>query len=243
MKKGLNKKPKISLIIPVYNEKEGIKKFIGRLNFIIHNSDFECIIVDDGSDDGTSQELEKLKNINGVNSFNSIKVITHKLNKGYGASLKTGIRNSKGKVVCIIDGDGSYVLEDILKLIPYLENNDMVVGARPYKLFPVHQKIAKYLVSKLLSFIFSQNVGDINSGLRVMKKSSIISYFPLLSERFSFTAGSTLTMLIDKKKIIYVPIKYNKRVGKTKVRKVSYTWNFIKSYIRIFYNLKLKRKK
>jgi len=237
MKKSVNRNQKISLIIPVYNEKQGIKKLLDRLDKLTHNSDFEYIIVDDGSNDGTSQELENIKGVK------NIKVIKHNLNKGYGASLKTGIRNSKGEVVGIIDGDGSYVLEDILKLIPCLENNDMVVGSRPYKLFPIHQKIAKYLVSKLLSFIFNQDIKDINSGLRIMKKSSIIDYFPLLSERFSFTAGSTLAMLIDKKNIKYVPIRYNKRIGKTKVRKISYTWNFIKSYIRIFYNLKLKGRK
>lgn len=225
-------KPKISLIIPVYNEKQSIKKFIGQLGRILNNTDFECIVVDDGSDDGTSQELKGIEDIT---------VIRHNSNRGYGASLKTGIRNSKGKAICIIDGDHSYIPDDIFKLLPYLENNDMVIGSRPYKLFPIYQKISKYIISKLLSFVFKQDIKDINSGLRIMKTSVVKDYLPLLSEKFSFTAGITLAMLIDKKRLEYVPIQYNKRLGKTKIKAFSYTWNFIKSYIKIIYNLKFKK--
>lgn len=226
----------LSIIIPVHKEKEMIKKVINDLRSTI-NIDFECIVVDDCSGDGTSKILKNLKKKN-------TQILRHALRQGYGAAIKTGIKQSQGEIICIIDGDGTYFSEDIVKLLPFINEYDMVVGARlgqSTRYFPIYQKIAKGFICNLLGFVFKRKIEDINSGLRLMKKSLVKEYAGILSDKFSFTAGITLAMLLDNRRIKYIPINYNKRIGKSKVKVVSYTWNFIKGYAKILYYLKLDR--
>lgn len=165
-----------------------------------------------------------------------IKVIRHENNKGYGAALKTGIKNASGDIIITIDADNTYFPRDIQRLVQFGDRYDMVVGARVIdagRHFSFHQKLAKGFICLLLRMIFKQEILDVNSGLRLMRKSVVEKYLPILPDSFSFTASITLAMLLDNHKIKYVPIGYSKRIGKSKVKIFSYTLNFIKSYWRI----------
>ncbi len=97
----------ISIIMPVYNEEVGLKKTLNKMKAILNNESYETIIVNDGSSDSTSDVLKE---------FKGIMVIDHENNHGYGASLKTGIKNANNDIICITDADGTYPNEKI----PYL---------------------------------------------------------------------------------------------------------------------------
>src|SRR5258708_7936778 len=88
----------LSVVIPVYNERGGLPWVIQGLKSVLKAGSYEIIVVDDGSKDGGIEEVIKDKKVT---------VIRHPYNKGYGAALKTGIRQAKGTWVLIIDGDGS----------------------------------------------------------------------------------------------------------------------------------------
>ena len=111
----------ISIIIPAHNEEEGIADIINGIKRL--NEGYEIIVVDDGSTDNTY----KLATDTGV------KVIRHPYNKGYGAALKTDIRNAEADIVLFMDADGQHKPGDIEKLIQYIGEYDMVVGARTKK--------------------------------------------------------------------------------------------------------------
>ena len=111
-------KPDVTIIIPAYNEEEGITNVITQLKVLSENH--EILVVDDGSTDNTYK----------LASESGVKVIRHPYNKGYGAALKTGIRNAEADVVLFIDADGQHKLSDIEKLIQCIGEYDMVVGAR-----------------------------------------------------------------------------------------------------------------
>jgi len=113
----------VSIIIPAYNEKEGIVRVIESLRLLKekHGQRWEIIVVDDGSTDNTPEMVRK---------FEDVILIQHPLNRGYGAAIKTGMRHAKYNTLVISDADGTYPVNDIPKLIAQLSKSDMVVGAR-----------------------------------------------------------------------------------------------------------------
>src|SRR5689334_5715293 len=93
------RKVNLSVVIPVYNEQEGLPGVLRDLRAVLKKSSYEIIVVDDGSQDDTVKTAGK---------SNDIRVLRHPYNKGYGAALKTGIRQARGTWILIVDGDGSY---------------------------------------------------------------------------------------------------------------------------------------
>ena len=113
----------LSAIIPVYNEEKSILSTISKLKETLKKikKSSEIIVINDGSTDKTGNLLKKIK---------GIVYVQHITNKGYGASLKTGIKESKGKWIVIMDADGTYPIGEIPRLFGYTKNNEMVIGAR-----------------------------------------------------------------------------------------------------------------
>ena len=221
---------KISIIVPAYNERPKIETFITALKETMQNNPLlsELIVVDDHSNDGTTDILKNL----------DIALITHHTNFGYGAALKSGIAKAINEFICIIDSDNEFHPEEINRLLPYVNEYDMIVGSRTgnsTRTFPFYQKFAKGFICSLLSLVFKQKILDINSGLRLIRKDAVKKYIPILSDGFSFTSSITLAMLIDKHRIKYVPVNYYRRAEKSKIRVFSYTIGFIKSYLRIIW--------
>jgi glycosyltransferase involved in cell wall biosynthesis len=219
---------KISIVVPVYNEEDAIAEFVRNLRQAMDGT-CEGIIVDDCSDDTTSAILDALA------GKDAIRIVRHEDRRGYGAAIKTGVAHAAGEYLCIIDGDNTYSPGDIRALARHIGECDMVVGSRKKSahLFPFRQKIAKGFICLALTLAFKQRIPDVNSGLRIMKKSVLRDYLPALCNGFSFTASITLTMLLDRRTVRFVPISYAKRRGKSKVRVSSYVISFIKSYCTI----------
>ena len=217
----------VSIIIPAYNEKEGITHVIESLRLLKekHGPRWEIIVVDDGSTDGTSEM---------VKVFGDVVLIQHPLNRGYGASIKTGVRHAKYNTLVISDADGTYPVNDIPKLIAQLSKSDMVVGARHINSsnIPLSRRPAKWMLNKLANYLTGIKIPDLNSGLRVMKKDIILKYLHLLPDGFSFTTTITLAMLTNNYLVEFIPIEYKIRSGKSKIRPIRDTMNFIQLIIR-----------
>lgn len=136
----------LSVIVPAYNEEKGIGSVLEQLSSVLGGSSFayEILVVDDGSQDSTS---EVAKNHEGT------KVLRHRGNRGYGASLKTGIRHANYGLVAITDADGTYPIKRIPDLVQRLVDNDfdMVVGARTGTnvAIPLIRRPAKWVIGKL----------------------------------------------------------------------------------------------
>ncbi len=227
MKKGeqhLKAIPEVSIIIPAYNEEKAISKVSSSLKKL--PEDYEIIVVDDGSTDKT---FEICKTMN-------CRVIKHLHNKGYGAALKTGVKHSSSDLIAIIDADGTYPNENIPEFIKIIRegNSDMVVGARSgdHVKIPAIRKPAKWLINVLANYLSGVKIPDLNSGFRIIKKELIEKYYQILPDGFSFTTTITLAMLSNGHEIKYIPINYFKREGKSKIRPIKDTLNFIQLVIR-----------
>lgn len=223
----------LSIIIPAFNEEDGITDTVKTIKNIFEKCQFniEVIFVNDGSTDTT---LKKLNELSDSNKF--FKIINHNKNNGYGASLKTGISASKFDYVAITDADETYPNHKIIDFYhKAVENNlDMIVGARigANVKIPLIRKPAKWFLNKLANYLSDQNIPDLNSGLRVMKKDSVLKYFKILPQGFSFTTTITLAMLTNNHKVVYDKIEYFFRAGSSKIRPIYDTLNFFQLIIR-----------
>lgn len=212
----------LTIIIPAYNEEDGIDLVVSQLVAVTQKIDAKCeiMVVNDGSSDGTAEILSQM---------HEIKVISHKENRGYGASLKTGLRNAKYDLICITDADGTYPNEVIPRLCQQIVNGnyDMVVGARSASDFGFFRRPAKWCIRKLAEYICNEEIPDFNSGLRIFKKSVALDFLSLLPDGFSFTTTITVSMLNNGYLLCFVPIDYFPRLGRSKIRPVRDTKNFL----------------
>ncbi len=217
----------VSIIVPVYNEEKSIEGTLTEIKSTIKTLSFntEIIVVDDCSDDNSKTILDRTK---------GVKVISHTKNKGYGASLKTGIKNSKYDIILITDADGTYPIKDIPFLLKYANEWDMVIGSRKGRIVkvPFFRRPAKWFLNNFASYISSMRIPDLNSGLRVFKKDLALKFWNLFPEGFSFTSTITVAALTKGYNVKFVPINYYKRKG-------SSTMHPIKDFIR-FNKLLLK---
>ena len=185
----INKSVNISLIIPIYNDNKNISSFFNEINNLNTSIINELIFIDDGSNDGSGNKLSEC--INDFNSKNdqskiSLKIYKNFKNRGYGFSLKKGIKNSQNNINAIIDLDLSYKIDDLNKLSEFMVNNheyyDLVLGERKINKTNTTfiKRIGKSFINKITNFVFGENIIDYNSGLRIFKRISDGTYKNLL---------------------------------------------------------------
>ncbi len=224
----------ISVIVPAYNEEHGIAPVIEQLTTILAQSgwNYEIIIVDDGSRDRTGEVIHNL-----IGERSDSVLLRHTVNRGYGASLKTGIRHARHETICITDADGSYPNEHIIELAEHLIANeyDMVVGARTGErvAIPLVRRPAKWFIGRLADFVAARPIPDINSGFRVFRRSVALAFDAILPNGFSFTTTITLSMMVNNYLVDYIPINYHPRIGKSKIKPIQDTLNFVQLILRI----------
>lgn len=222
----------VSIIVPVYNEAAGIEQSLTQLQekLVASGISYELIVVEDGSTDGTGECLDSLE-------LRDATKLYHEENRGYGAALKTGIRAARYDVVVITDADGTYPVEAVTEILETMEttNADMVVGARTLGQanIPLVRRPAKWFITSLASYLAKTKIPDLNSGLRAMRKSVLNEYIRLLPDGFSFTSTITLAMLTNSHRVKYVPIDYFRRKGRSKIRPVYDTLNFVQLIVRM----------
>lgn len=213
---------KVSVILPIYNEEKSVEKTVLSLKKIAKGVKevHEIIAVNDRSTDKTPAILNKIK---------GIKVIHNPVNLGYGASIKKGMKASKGTHILITDSDGTYPIEKIPELVKKAYKYDMIVGSRTGKKvrIPLLRRPAKFMLNKLANFMSGKRIPDLNSGLRIFRKDLANEFLHLYPQKFSFTTTITLAFLTSGYSVGYIPINYYKRKGKSTIHP-------IKDFIRFF---------
>jgi glycosyltransferase involved in cell wall biosynthesis len=195
---------KVSAIVPAFNEEAGLAELLPEL--IELDIIDEIIVVDDGSEDGTSRVVEEFP----------IKLIRHTTNMGYGAALKTGFRKAGGDIIVTLDGDGQHSASDISRLLSKLdEDTDMVVGDRGRSGSPRHRAPGKRLLSVLANFLVEQEIPDINSGLRAVWRERVMEFLHIYPNGFSLSTTCTLAFLKAGYNVKYLPIEAIPRAGGT----------------------------
>lgn len=203
--------PYVSVIIPGYNEAPVIGGVVRGVFQVLGQTDyrFGVLVIDDGSDDGTAQVAEAA----------GARVVGHPYNIGNGAAVKTGIRNARGDILVMLDGDGQHAPEDIPRLLEKLGPYDMVVGARTHASdTEFHRDIANRLYNGFATYVCGRKVDDLTSGFRAIKANIARGFVYLLPNTFSYPTTITLATVRSGYSLAYVPIKTARRVGKSKIR-------------------------
>lgn len=201
----------VSVVIPALNEGPAIGAVLDAVRAL--PIDVEIIVTDDGSTDDTGA----------VAAAHGARVVRHAANLGYGRSIKDAVKAASTDIVVLTDADGTYPIDRIPDLLAEFDKGfDMVVGARQGAVYrgTLFKSTLRWFLRKVVEFASGKSVPDVNSGLRVFRKSAVEQYFPDICDGFSFTTTITLVCNLTHRTISYVPIAYDKRVGRSKVRLV-----------------------
>lgn len=217
----------ISIIIPAYNEEQGIGETLTKVfeTMDAAHYDYEVIVVNDGSADDTAGQVKK---------FPRATLVNHSRNRGSGASTNTGLRHARGEICVMTDGDGTYPVQDIPRLLAEMDGYDMVIGARMREAgtMKVLRTPAKWFIRSLASFLTDTKIPDLNSGLRAFKKQNALKYIHILPQGQSWVSTITLAHLSDNLDVKWIPIDYYERKGKSKFRPVQDTYNYLMLVLR-----------
>lgn len=222
---------KLSVVIPAYNEEQGITDIVHRVLAVkddllkVGVQNLELLVVDDGSRDRTAQI---------ASSIEGVRLIRHPRNKGYGAALKTGFCQAKGELVGFLDADGTYPPEYFPQLCRVaLYNADLVIGSRmagAQSKMPITRRIGNLFFANLLSLVSRQPVTDSASGMRVFKRQVIEKILPL-PDGLNLTPIMSTRAIHEGIKISEVPIPYSERLGRSKLSVVRDGSLFLQSII------------
>ena len=198
---------KISVVIPVFNERETIAQVIGRVRAVLGERPSEIVVVDDGSSDGTRDILH---------SVEGIRLIEHERNQGKGAALRTGFAAVTGDIVIVQDADLEYDPRDYEKLLePMLDGRaDVVFGSRflggPHRVLFFWHYLANMMLTWLSNAFTNLNLSDMETGYKVFRR-EVLGKIQIRSDRFNFEPEITAKVAKARCRIYEVPISYSGR--------------------------------
>lgn len=198
----------LSVIIPVYNEKNTINEILIRVQAM--DMVDEIIVVDDGSIDGTREILQEM------DGDGPIKVVYHEKNQGKGAAVVTGIKNSEGDVILIQDADLEYDPRDYPELLKPIEEEiaDVVYGSRflggPRRPTMFWHMVANKMLTLMTNILYDNILTDMETGYKVFRR-DVVSDMTIHARRFDFEPEFTAKIMKRKVRIFEVPICFNPR--------------------------------
>jgi glycosyltransferase involved in cell wall biosynthesis len=201
----------VTVVLPVFNEQGHLRDEISRIRAALETSEytFEIIVVDDGSTDGSAEQLAAIE---------GIRLIRFAENRGSGTARRIGTASARGRVVVWTDADMTYPNDRIPQLVKELEGYDQVVGARTSEqgTLKALRVPAKWFIRKLAEILTETKIPDLNSGLRAFRRSVALQYLHLLPPGFSCVTTITMSFLANGYTVKYVPIEYFERAGRSK---------------------------
>jgi len=221
----------LSVVIPAYNEENGIAEIATRVLKVrpdltkVGIDELELLVVDDGSRDRTAEV---------AGCIDGVTLVRHPKNKGYGAALKTGFSQARGELIGFLDADGTYPPEYFPKLCESaLNGSDLVIGSRMAgedSQMPVTRRVGNFFFATLLSILGRQKVTDSASGMRVFKREILEHIYPL-PDGLNLTPVMSTRALHEGISIKEVAIPYSERVGRSKLSVVHDGRVFLQSMV------------
>lgn len=221
----------LSVVIPAYNEENGIAEIANRVLAIRGDlekagiGELELLVVDDGSRDKTAQIAGQI---------DGVTLIRHPKNRGYGAALKTGFSKAQGEFIGFLDADGTYPPEYFPQLCQKaLNGGELVIGSRMAgadSKMPVTRRIGNLFFATLLTLLGNQRVTDSASGMRVFRREILEKIYPL-PDGLNLTPVMSTRAVHEDIRIVEVPIPYSERVGRSKLSVVRDGSVFLQSMV------------
>ena len=211
----MNDSPSLTIVIPAFNEAQNLSVILPAFCETCRQQQWKIIVVNDGSSDNTREILQSFQ------EPGFFSMVHHKVNKGYGAALKSGIMASDTDYVITMDADGQHNVEDVTKLFACLKKNDadLVIGSRKgTKSASVSRGLAKGAIRLLAKILMPVPVYDINSGMKIYNRALARKYLNLAPDTMAFSDIMTLVFINNRHLVLEEPITIAHRLkGKSTI--------------------------
>ncbi|MBI1387425.1 MAG: glycosyltransferase [bacterium] len=157
----------VSVFFPAHNEADNIAALTEKTVAVLSEltDDFEVIIVNDGSRDGTREIADGL-----AEKHPRVRAVHHEVNRGYGGAVKTGIASAAKEWIFFTDGDGQFDVSELALLFPHAGEYDAVVGYRIDRQDPFHRKLFAFCWGTLIRFLFGFRVRDLDCAFKLFRR-------------------------------------------------------------------------
>jgi glycosyltransferase involved in cell wall biosynthesis len=160
----------LSAVMPAYNEEANIAAMIDDVAATISQvaNDYEIVVVDDGSRDATAQEVRQA-----ADRHANVRLVQHEVNQGYGAAVFTGFTSSTKDLIFFTDADRQFDLNEIRKLLPFIQQADLVIGVRAPRRDPFMRRLNGWGWSTLVNLLFGYTAHDVDCAFKLFRRSIV----------------------------------------------------------------------
>ena len=200
---------KLSVVVPVYNERSTLENLIQRVLGVDYGCDLEVVIVDDGSDDGSIKVAQSL-----AARHANLVILKHEKNAGKGAAIRTGFARASGDIAIVQDADLEYDPREIPSLIDLIRDDiaDVVFGSRflargPHRVLYYRHYLANRMLTAFSNVLTNLNLTDIEVCYKAFRR-EVLEPITIEEERFGFEPEITAKVAKGNWRIYEVPISY-----------------------------------
>lgn len=198
----------LTIVIPLFNEAQNLPSFAKTALEFCRARNWQIIFVNDGSNDDTKHILD------GLDAEPHMRILHHKVNRGYGGALKTGIRHVTTPYLITMDGDGQHYFEDAEHLFQFAiaQDADMVVGKREGTgASSIYRTLGKFLIRSFARILMPLPIHDLNSGFKLYRTELARRYITVCPDTMAFSDVITLVFLSEKNLVLEHPIRISPR--------------------------------
>ncbi|MCK5391801.1 MAG: glycosyltransferase family 2 protein [Deltaproteobacteria bacterium] len=195
----------ISVVLPAHNEAENIRTTVENCVTFLknHDSDYEVVVVNDGSIDDTQQIVQELKSTN-----SKVILVNHPVNKGYGSALRSGFDKASCEYIFFMDSDGQFNINDLDRLIPLVSAKDVVIGYREDRADSLVRSLNAWLYGLYIYLIFGLKVRDMDCAFKVFPTRAYQDIRPIKSDGALFSAEFLIKLKRNGFKLNEVPVRH-----------------------------------
>ncbi len=170
--------PTISVVLPAYNEEENIGQAVASAIKAMESlgANYEVIVVDDGSSDRTSEVVREL-----MVQHPEVRLIRHPVNRGYGGALRSGFEAATGEFIFFTSSDNQYDMAEVRKLLPLIEDADLVIGYRARRQDPFIRRLFARGWNWLVNLLFGYVAKDVDCAFKLFRR-EVLERVPIASE-------------------------------------------------------------
>ncbi|MEW5872407.1 MAG: glycosyltransferase family 2 protein [Chloroflexota bacterium] len=206
----------LTLVIPAYCEAESLPGLLPEVLAYAEKRDWQVIVIDDGSSDDTPRILERFS------QHPNLVTCRHKVNRGYGAAIKTGLRAAQSEFVITIDADGQHKLSSVETMFNLIQSQaaDMIVGNRLASgSRDAYRSLGKWIIRSFARLVVPMHIKDLNSGCKIYRTALVKKYLSLCPDSMAFSDVITLVMIHQGCLVLETPIEtLGRQAGKSKIR-------------------------
>jgi hypothetical protein len=198
----------LTVVVPIYNEEQALPSFASCLIELCRSRGWITVFVNDGSADRTGQILEQLS------TSQEVRVVHHKVNRGYGGALKTGISHVTTPFLVTMDGDGQHTPHDVERILEFAlqSDADMVVGKRDERgASSAYRTFGKFLIRSFTKILMPLPIKDLNSGFKFYRTELAKRYMTVCPDSMAFSDVITLVFLSERNLVLECPIQVSPR--------------------------------